>query len=57
MNHGIKTENYAYNDTVGYGIPLFFKEYKSEFEAHNTPGSIDYPLFQDKMELVGVEYS
>lgn len=52
----ITTKNYAYNDTLGYGIDLFFKEYDSRFSAHNTPGSIDYPLFDDKMELVGVEY-
>lgn len=52
----IKTENYAYNDTISYGIPLFFKEYNIEFEAHNSPGSIDYPLFEDKMDLIGVEY-
>lgn len=52
----IKTENYAYNDTISYGIPLFFKEYNIEFDAHNTPGSIDYPLFEDKMDLIGLEY-
>jgi hypothetical protein len=50
------TENYGYNDTIDYGIPLFFKEYNSDFGSHETPGSIDYPLCNDKMEKVGIEY-
>lgn len=52
----LETENYAYVDTIDYGIPLFFKEYNIRFACHETPGSIDYPLAIDKMELVGIEY-
>ncbi|QLY81380.1 DUF6179 domain-containing protein [Clostridium intestinale] len=52
----VKTINYAYVDTLEYGLPLFFKEYDSRFGAHETQGSIDYPLGYDEMKLVGVEY-
>lgn len=52
----LKTSNYAYIDTIDYGIPLFFIEYDSRFAAHETQGSIDYPLAIDEMELVGIEY-
>lgn len=49
-------ENYAYIDTIDYGIPLFFKDYNIRFASHETPGSIDYPLAVDAMKLTGIEY-
>ncbi|MCR1951117.1 MULTISPECIES: DUF6179 domain-containing protein [unclassified Clostridium] len=49
-------KNYAYNDTIDYGIPLFFKKYDIRYGSHETPGSIDYPLSNDNMNLVGIEY-
>jgi len=52
----LKTANYAYIDTIDYGIPLFFMEYDSRFAAHETQGAIDYPLAIDEMDLVGIEY-
>ncbi|WML32798.1 DUF6179 domain-containing protein [Clostridium sp. OS1-26] len=52
----LQTENYAYIDTIDYGIPLFFKEYDIRFARHETPGSIDYPLAIDERDLVGIEY-
>lgn len=52
----LQTENYAYIDTLDYGIPLFFKEYDARFARHETPGSIDYPLAIDEEDLVGIEY-
>ncbi|NRT73407.1 DUF6179 domain-containing protein [Clostridium beijerinckii] len=52
----LKTSNYAYIDTINYGIPLFFIEYDSRFAAHETQGFIDYPLAIDEMDLVGIEY-
>lgn len=52
----LSAENYGYNDTIDYGISLFFKEYDSDFGSHETPGSIDYPLCNDKMDKVGIEY-
>lgn len=52
----LKTENYAYIDTIDYGIPLFFKAYDIRFASHETPGSIDYPLAIDVANLIGVEY-
>lgn len=52
----LKVDNYSYNDTIDYGIPLFFKEYEDFFAAHETPGSIDYQLCMDNMNYVGIEY-
>lgn len=52
----LEVDNYSYNDTIDYGIPLFFKEYEDFFEAHETPGSIDYQLYMDNMNYKGIEY-
>lgn len=54
----LKVDNYSYNDTIDYGIPLFFKEYNDFFAAHETPGSIDYQLYIyiDDMKYIGIEY-
>lgn len=52
----IITDNIAYNDTIQSGIPMFFTEYNINFEAQESPGSIDYPLSNDKLNLVGIEY-
>lgn len=50
------TENEAYNDTVEKGVELFFHAYDADFAAHDGQGSIDYPLSNDKMDMVGIEY-
>lgn len=52
----LKVDNYSYNDTLDYGILLFFKEYNDFFAAHETPGSIDYQLCIDNMNYIGIEY-
>ena len=52
----LKTDNYSYNDTIDYGIPLFFKEYEDFFKAHETKGSIDYQLCIDNMNYISIEY-
>jgi hypothetical protein len=52
----LKVDNYSYNDTIDYGIPLFFKAYEDFFAAHETPGSIDYQLSIDNMNYIGIEY-
>ncbi|MCY6369419.1 DUF6179 domain-containing protein [Clostridium ganghwense] len=54
----LKVDNYSYNDTIDYGIPLFFKEYDDFFAAHETPGSIDYQLYLyiDDIKYTGIEY-
>ena len=52
----LNTINYAYNDTIDYGLPLFFDEYDIRFASHEAAGSIDYPLANDEMKLVGIEY-
>ncbi|MGH4123727.1 MAG: DUF6179 domain-containing protein [Clostridium sp.] len=56
QNNIIITDNIAYNDTIKKGIEIFFSTYDVEFAAQDTPASIDYPLSNDKMELVGIEY-
>jgi hypothetical protein len=52
----ISIDNHAYNDTLQQGLPLFFTAYDVDFAAHETPGSIDYPLSSDRPDLVGSEY-
>lgn len=52
----IITDNCAYNDTVQSGIEPFFNKYDAEFAAQDVPGSIDYPLCNEKMDLAGIEY-
>lgn len=56
LENKLKVDNYSYNDTIDYGIPLFFKEYQDFFAAHETPGSIDYQLYMDNMNYIGIEY-
>lgn len=52
----IETDNIAYNDTYKQGLEPFFKNYKLEFESQECPSNIDYPLSNDKMEKVGIDY-
>ena len=56
QNNKINVDNYSYNDTIDYGIPLFFKEYDYFFTPHEAAGSIDYQLCIDDMSYVGIEY-
>ena len=46
----------AYNDTLGDGIEAFFRNYNIEFEPHDAPGSIDYPLAFDDWSVQGLNY-
>lgn len=53
----LDTYNAAYNATIdNEGIGSFFKLYNPDYEAHETPASIDYPLCNQVVELTGVEY-
>ncbi|AJD28115.1 hypothetical protein G8E05_14405 [Clostridium botulinum] len=52
----LKVDNYSYNDTIDDGISPFFKEYDDFFAAHETLGSIDYQLYIDNMNFIGIEY-
>lgn len=52
----LKVGNYSYNDTIDDGISPFFKEYDDFFAPHETPGSIDYQLYIDTMNFIGIEY-
>lgn len=46
----------AYNDTIDISFQDFFNSYDSEFDAHNTMASIDYPLLLDDMDWTGIIY-
>ena len=54
----LRMPNCAYNDTIDkeQGIGAFFFEYDADFQAQESAGSIDYPLYKPITELVGVEY-
>ena len=56
QHNSLSVDNYAYNATIQEGIPLFFAAYNPDFAAHEKPGSIDYPLSNDPMDVVGIEY-
>ncbi|WBW97285.1 DUF6179 domain-containing protein [Oceanirhabdus sp. W0125-5] len=46
----------AYDDTIDEGLGSFFKDYEVVFNAHDTMGSIDYPLTFDDMSIRGINY-
>ncbi|MFT4143155.1 MAG: DUF6179 domain-containing protein [Mobilitalea sp.] len=48
--------NFAYQDTIYKALPEFFHDYETEFAAHITQASIDYPLSEVVEKLCGVEY-
>lgn len=50
------TDVLAYNDTLDEGLPIFFSSYDTDYGAHETPASVDYPLGNDRMNLTGIEY-
>ncbi len=52
----IECRNFSYDDTIDYGLSLFFKCYDDLFKAHETPGSIDYQLCIDVGEYSGILY-
>lgn len=52
----VETGNFAYNNTLDEGLELFFKYYDLRFAAHDSPGSIDYPILIDDTSLTGVSY-
>lgn len=52
----LRVGNYSYDDTIDYGISIFFKSYDNFFAAHETPGSIDYQLCVELKDYVGIEY-
>jgi hypothetical protein len=53
----LSTINYTYNATLSdEGIGNFFKMYNPDFEAHETPSSIDYQLCNPVVDLTGIEY-
>jgi hypothetical protein len=55
-SESLQISNLAYNDTIFTGIKEFFDSYDCRFGAHETNGSIDYPLSNDEMDLTGIEY-
>lgn len=56
VDNKLKTQLIAYNDTLINGIGDFFRNYNIEFEPHEIPGSIDYPLAFDDWDIQGLCY-
>jgi hypothetical protein len=56
VDNKLETELIAYNDTLINGIGDFFKNYNIEFEPHEIPASIDYPLVFDDWDIKGLCY-
>jgi hypothetical protein len=56
IKNKLKISNYSYDDTIDHGIPLFFKQYEYFFTPHEGSGSIDYQLYMDNMNYIGIEY-
>lgn len=56
IENKINTEIIAYDDTLLEGIKGFFENYNIEFEPHEMPGSIDYPLAFDDWSVQGLNY-
>ena len=52
----LPTENKAYRDTYDKGIEPFFESFDIRFECQDAPNSIDYPLSNDKMDKIGIDY-
>jgi hypothetical protein len=52
----LEINNYAYQDTISTGLSEFFHDYNIEYGAHDTPCSIDYPLYGNISNLLGVEF-
>ncbi|MBS4537383.1 hypothetical protein GOQ27_02855 [Clostridium sp. D2Q-11] len=53
----LDTLNHSYNSTLSEnGIGIFFKSYNLEYEAHDSPASIDYQLCNPVNDLAGVEF-
>lgn len=51
------TLNYTYNATLDDdGIGIFFRSYNPDYEAHETPASIDYQLCNPVINLEGIEF-
>lgn len=46
-------DNIAYQDTIDYGLPLFFKKYEPYFKAMETDADIDYPVKDKKVQYEG----
>ncbi len=56
IENKLDVEIIAYNDTLLDGIEAFFVNYDIEFEPHEVPGSIDYPLAFDDWNVQGLNY-
>lgn len=52
----LNVNNYSYDDTVEYGLSVFFPKYDMFFKPQDTPCSIDYQLPIDIMNYKGIEY-
>lgn len=51
-----KLRSIAYHDTIFTGLKEALHDYNMEYGAHETGGSIDYPLMVHLEECLGMEY-
>ena len=57
QHNKLDTINHSYNSTLSEnGIGIFFKLYNLEYEAHDSPASIDYQLCNPVNDLAGIEF-
>ncbi|SFU66822.1 hypothetical protein SAMN04487886_10949 [Clostridium sp. DSM 8431] len=52
----LRVNNYSYDDTIEYGLSVFFSKYDVFFKSQDTPCFIDYQLPVDIMKYKGIEY-
>ena len=48
--------NYSYDDTIEYGLSVFFSKYEMFFKPHENQGSIDYQIPINILMFKGIEY-
>lgn len=52
----LMVNNYSYDDTMEYGLSVFFSKYEMFFKPHEGEGSIDYQIPVDILMYKGIEY-
>lgn len=52
----LMVNNYSYDDTIEYGLSVFFSKYEMFFKPHENQGSIDYQIPINILMFKGIEY-
>lgn len=56
LSHLIQTKNVFYKATISEGIKGFFKLYYLDFSAHEIHITADYPVYNKRERLLGIEF-